>query len=164
MSGQAQNTDKEIWREREGDYYADKIFVTENGGIGLDCGGHCIVLPIRQWFALADGTNPPQGFPTSGSLSELLQEEMNATIHLPADSARGDGGLTYIDGLLKAIAIVREHEAEDGPQYPYVMIGKYNVAAYPEYIWIGLDGDGEGCGFDEAKLEAVIDKFYGENF
>jgi len=55
-------------------------------------------------------------------------------------------------------------QSEEGCQYPYVKIGKYNVAAYPEYIWIGIDGDGEGGGFEEAKLEAVIEMFYGENF
>lgn len=47
------NTDREIWREREGDYYADSIFVTEDGGIGLNCGGSVIVLPVRAWHAYA---------------------------------------------------------------------------------------------------------------
>lgn len=44
-----QNTDREIWRERKDDYYADSIFVTESGGIGINCGGTCVVLPIREW-------------------------------------------------------------------------------------------------------------------
>lgn len=43
------NTDKEIWREREGDYYADSIHVTEGGGIGINCKGHVIVAPVEQW-------------------------------------------------------------------------------------------------------------------
>lgn len=47
------NTDRELWREREGDYYADSLFVTEGGGIGIDCGGHVIVKPIREWHRLA---------------------------------------------------------------------------------------------------------------
>jgi len=50
-----QNTDKEIWREREGDYYADSIFVTERGMIGINCGGSCIVMPVREWHKIAGG-------------------------------------------------------------------------------------------------------------
>jgi len=43
------NTDKELWRERPGAYYADSIHVTKGGGIGITCGGHVIVAPIRKW-------------------------------------------------------------------------------------------------------------------
>jgi hypothetical protein len=54
MSDEAKlNTDRELWREREGDYYADSIHVTEGGGIGINCGGHVIVKPLQAWFALA---------------------------------------------------------------------------------------------------------------
>ena len=48
-----QNTDRELWREREGDYYANSIHVTENGGIGINCGGYVIVKPLREWHRLA---------------------------------------------------------------------------------------------------------------
>jgi hypothetical protein len=49
----AQNTDRELWRERDGDYYADSIHVTEGGGIGINCGGSVVVLPLREWHRLA---------------------------------------------------------------------------------------------------------------
>ena len=49
MNDTYKNTDKELWRERADDYYADSIYITEHGGIGLDCGGHVIVAPIRKW-------------------------------------------------------------------------------------------------------------------
>lgn len=45
------NTDKELWRERPDDYYSDRIFVTIGGGIGIDVGGKCIVLPLKLWHA-----------------------------------------------------------------------------------------------------------------
>lgn len=66
----AQNTDREIWREREGDYYADSIHVTASGGIGIDCGGEAIVKPLKDWFALAhaqasSGEGRECGKPTS---------------------------------------------------------------------------------------------------
>lgn len=48
----AKNTNRELWREREGDYYAPSLFVTEGGGIGIDVGGHVIVRPIREWHRL----------------------------------------------------------------------------------------------------------------
>ena len=54
MREAAKNTDREIWREREGDYYSDSIHVTKNAGIGINCGGHVIVAPIKSWFKIAD--------------------------------------------------------------------------------------------------------------
>lgn len=53
MENCCQNTDKEIWREKPGDYYSDSIHVTEQGGIGMNCGGHVIVMPIRKWCRVA---------------------------------------------------------------------------------------------------------------
>jgi hypothetical protein len=49
----ASNTDKELWRYDTEDEWSDSIHVTENGGIGINCGGHVIVLPIRAWHELA---------------------------------------------------------------------------------------------------------------
>jgi len=48
-----ENTDRELWREREGDYYADSIHVTKQGGIGINCGGSVFVKPLREWHRLA---------------------------------------------------------------------------------------------------------------
>ncbi len=48
-----QNTDRELWREDVEDRHADTLFVTEGGGIGMNCGGMVIVMPIRTWHALA---------------------------------------------------------------------------------------------------------------
>jgi hypothetical protein len=53
MRDAAKNEDREIWREREGDYYADSIHVTAQGAIAIDCGGHVIVMPVRNWHAIA---------------------------------------------------------------------------------------------------------------
>jgi hypothetical protein len=94
--------------------------------------------------------------------NDSLVEKIERDIWHVAQDTDFDAGFNLAKQM--AIAIVRQHQPEGGCQYPYVKIGKYIVAAYPEYIWIGLDGDGEGGGFDEAKLEAVINKFYGENF
>lgn len=58
MDSPALNTDRELWREVEGDYYAPSIFVTERGGIGIDVGGSVYVKPIREWHALAGGPFP----------------------------------------------------------------------------------------------------------
>lgn len=48
-----ENTDKEIWREREDDYYADSIHATPDGRIGMSCGGMVITKPIREWHKAA---------------------------------------------------------------------------------------------------------------
>jgi len=43
------NTDIEVWREVPGDHYADSIHITEGNGIGINCGGNVMVLPVRSW-------------------------------------------------------------------------------------------------------------------
>lgn len=59
MSEPVQNTDRELWRERPDDYYADSLHVTEGGGIGINCGGLVFVKPIREWHALAKAQQQP---------------------------------------------------------------------------------------------------------
>ena len=54
----AENTDRELWRETEGDAYADSIHVTKGGGIGINCGGMVYVKPIREWHRLASSQSP----------------------------------------------------------------------------------------------------------
>jgi len=44
------NTDRELWRAKPGDFYADSIFVTEGDGIGINCGGYVLVASVRAWF------------------------------------------------------------------------------------------------------------------
>lgn len=48
-----ENTDREIWREREGDFYADSVHVTKGDGLGINCGGAVFVKPLREWHRLA---------------------------------------------------------------------------------------------------------------
>jgi hypothetical protein len=62
MSEGTINTDVEIWRETPGDYYAPDIFVTKEGGIGINVGGLCIVKTVREWHILAAEAD---GIPTS---------------------------------------------------------------------------------------------------
>ncbi len=53
-----QNTDREIWRgpdEGGGDFYADSLFITKEGALGINCGGSVYVKPIREWHRLAGG-------------------------------------------------------------------------------------------------------------
>lgn len=43
------NTDKEIWRKTEGDYYSPSIFVTQLGNIGINVGGYVLIAPVEEW-------------------------------------------------------------------------------------------------------------------
>lgn len=45
------NTDRELWRESDS-YYAPSIHVTDGGGIGINVGGHVIVMTVRAWHQL----------------------------------------------------------------------------------------------------------------
>jgi hypothetical protein len=46
-----QNDDKEIWRKKKGDFYSPSIHVTRTGCIGIDIGGHVIVMTVEKWHA-----------------------------------------------------------------------------------------------------------------
>lgn len=48
-----QNTDTELWRERPGDYYSDSMFVTNENSIGMNSGGHVIIMPLKKWHKSA---------------------------------------------------------------------------------------------------------------
>jgi hypothetical protein len=45
------NTDRELFRL--GDYYSPRVFVTDEGGIGIDVGGEAFVMEIVEWHKLA---------------------------------------------------------------------------------------------------------------
>jgi 3-oxoacyl-[acyl-carrier-protein] synthase III len=47
------NTDKEIWRKVNDDYYSPSIHVTEQDGIGINISGMVIVKPVEEWYRLA---------------------------------------------------------------------------------------------------------------
>ena len=47
------NTDKEIWRKIEGDYYSPCIFETIDKQIGINVGGRVISMSIEKWHELA---------------------------------------------------------------------------------------------------------------
>lgn len=76
MDDQAcENTDREIWCERPGDAYSDRVFVTKGGGIGMNVGGNCIVKPIRDWFMLAAGATNVKRPATIAELESILNSE-----------------------------------------------------------------------------------------
>lgn len=69
-----QNTNRELWREREGDYYADSIFVTPDGGIGMNVRGFVIVKSIREWFLAMKDREATEGNPHVNSLKLKLSD------------------------------------------------------------------------------------------
>lgn len=107
------NTDREIYRGPSraewGDadrFYADSIHVTEGGGIGFNCGGHVIVMPLRKWFEAAQAElrhqsgKKPEGGPAS--LDEVVQLLESAR----ADEAAHpdyNSALDYALGLLRPL-------------------------------------------------------------
>jgi hypothetical protein len=49
------NTDREVWRgsdDGNGSYYADSVHVTKEGGLGINVGGHVIVMNPRDWHRI----------------------------------------------------------------------------------------------------------------
>jgi len=116
MSDQpAVNTDREIWREREGDYYADSIHVTAQGSIGIDCGGMVYTLPVREWHALASraaltGTVRPV---PEGAVTEADVYEQAATLGIPAT---GGDFLAGIEAFRKQLRLKASKIRSSGTQ------------------------------------------------
>lgn len=74
-----ENTNKELWRKDEDDYYSPSIHVTQNGcGIGISIGGHVIVMPIEKWHALGKFYHEQQ----SGSAFERCQHTNSTVNHI----------------------------------------------------------------------------------
>lgn len=52
-----ENTDVKLWEEPSVDFHSHfhrgKIFVTRQNGIGIECGGHAIVAPLKTWHESA---------------------------------------------------------------------------------------------------------------
>ncbi len=47
------NTDTELWRRDEGDFYSPSVHVTADGLIGINVGGKVHVRSVEQWHRLA---------------------------------------------------------------------------------------------------------------
>jgi hypothetical protein len=86
------NTDRELWRERFGDFYADSIHVTERGGIGINCGGHVIVKPLHEWHALA-ARAVPAGENASGASCSMVASGAEEGMR---DAASEPGSLEFM--------------------------------------------------------------------
>lgn len=106
--GAAKNTDRELWREREGDYYADSIHVTEQGGIGINCGGLVIIKPVREWHKLASA--PSATRPTDEELKAVLFAYEGALSE--SDNEGGDEETKKArDALLSVLKRLRDSSA-----------------------------------------------------
>lgn len=67
------------------------------------------------------------------------------------------------EGMKKMFANVPVLKHGEKPQA--IIIGKFRVVRMATGgIWIGEAEGGEGGQFDESAIEAVIEKFYAENF
>lgn len=51
-SGPCANEDRELWRRDIGYHLSESIHVTSSGAIGINVGGHVIVMSLSKWHAL----------------------------------------------------------------------------------------------------------------
>lgn len=128
-----ENTDREIWREREGDFYADSIHVTAQGGIGINCGGYVIVLPIREWFAAVQRREPPPRDTDRESLAMLMMRHGFATGH----------GDTVADLIGELDAQLTESAA--AAQVRAQAVRAHKTMTAEEYLALNLQGWHEVC-------------------
>lgn len=85
-----ENTDRELWRgpdEGCGAYYADSIFITKEGALGINCGGSVHIRPVREWHRLAGGPIVMKPRPTVAELEAILNSEGDNAIEIRPDGS-----------------------------------------------------------------------------
>lgn len=46
------NTDIHLWKKDPENHFSPSVHATENGGIGINVGGHVIVMSVEKWHEL----------------------------------------------------------------------------------------------------------------
>lgn len=118
MNGPVENTDRELWRERPGDYYADSLHVTETGSIGMNCGGYVIVMPIREWHKL--GCGPSRRAPAM-SLRNFFARLWDALAEVAQERGRAEESDPWREEVQREQEErdARRRELERRPGYPH---------------------------------------------
>ena len=108
------NTDREIWREKEEDFYSPSIHVTEQGKIGINVGGYVIIKPIQDWHKcqgqLRLQTDVAMGAKSIAAQLQGENERLKATIQNALVSLavmsmrREDNNVAINEDLLKIMA------------------------------------------------------------
>ena len=111
IGGPCENTDRELWRERPDDYYADSIHVTTSGGIGINCGGYVVVMPLRAWHALACPGRASAAPLEMGAIADLAAQvervQTNWSATLSQTTSNGDNGPDDYETLSHAVAALK---------------------------------------------------------
>lgn len=114
------NTDREIWRGMGGDYYADSIFVTQGGGIGINHGGHVVVQPLSKWFGAvseietlrAENERLKVALKPFARAAKYAEVDDDYVIFGRADFSGSDWRQIMLGDLRRAASILASHEGE----------------------------------------------------
>lgn len=94
------SNERELWREREGDYYANSVSVTPDGALCINVGGAVICKQLAGWHSLAGPIE--KHTPSSDSLRRLeeIEARLNAATAWPwkVEPEGGDDHLRSADG------------------------------------------------------------------
>jgi hypothetical protein len=104
--GPVVNTDRHLWPDvSDPGAIHESIFVTAEGGIGINVGGYIYVKPLREWHNLAGGTkaflpvpDPPEVIP---SKTEILLgiRQRHVLVEGSADKIATAASMSYLSHL-----------------------------------------------------------------
>lgn len=102
------NTDRELWRRVEADYFSASIHVTEHGAIGIAVGGLVVVLSVEKWHALGRAAQYELAVPADGGAAKCSTLENFGTPHnLPPNQPNYFSDQNYFSNNYKSTAEFR---------------------------------------------------------
>lgn len=134
-----ENTDKHLWPLVSDDAFAPSVHATKDGSIGINVGGHVIVMPIRKWHMLAIAKQREAQLNLElrehiEQKAELLAENQEQGLDLIAAKereAQRDEDVATLAGILKSVraylapaqyaqvdAILAKHSTPQKPENP----------------------------------------------
>lgn len=173
------NTNRELFREAD-DHYANSVFVTEDGKIGMNVGGRVRVRSIEDWHRMvSDSWEPPAKVVAHVDPGELLvvevdhrdveamepllrqwheQHPQNPIVVVPPDvKVKSFADLRRWGSAADTVA---EHASEaDAREYEYACT---TVHRWPTGPWLADDGRIWECEDQFSELRAEIDRLQRE--
>ncbi len=131
------NTDVELWREREGDYFANSVHITEQGALGINVGGSVVVRSLEEWHALASRPTPSAGndvteemIAAARAVADGVDDSAFERIYTAMSAARPLGDDATVERVARALCEANEFDWNEMAEKPSFTIAATATRTY----------------------------------